>query len=610
MSDLDTQSHLDAVPEDVYSSWSASPAPDGQHVAFVSDRSGEPTVWLEGPQPRRLARLAVTMPWVITVSWSPDGAWLACLTTAPGSSRTEVWLVRPDGTGLHLAAGHPPGTAVLGAGPWHGWSADGRLLITETTGVTSSCLLIGPDGTRQDISSGPLQALLDHSPASGRALVRVGPRGDRRLVLVEPDGREIPVVTGSGNGSVDRACLSPDGRTVFARSDVGRELAALVSVTVGSDQPRVVAQRMDAELEDVVLAADGTTAVLLWNINGGLSSLSLLDVATSRQEEVLPLPRDVVDECRLEPDGKTLLLTAQDWADPRGVWTIDLVSGEATPLSSRADGELRGSRGASAASVDTADLTRPVLRRFRAPDGLQLTGWLYRPEGEAPWPAMIHLHGGPEAQERPIYNSLFQSLVAAGIAVFAPNVRGSSGFGRSFVTADDGAKRWAAIQDVVACLDHLVRTDVADPERVGVMGRSYGGYLTLAALVWHPELFTVGIDVCGMADFHTFYEHTEPWIASAAYSKYGHPVEDSQLLRDLSPIHRIDALRAPLLVVHGADDTNVPVEEAEQVVAALTERGVEHRYLVFPGEGHELMATPNRVAFVQAAVAWVQHHIG
>jgi dipeptidyl aminopeptidase/acylaminoacyl peptidase len=610
MSDLDTQSHLDAVPEDVYSSWSASPAPDGQHVAFVSDRSGEPTVWLEGPQPRRLARLAVTMPWVITVSWSPDGAWLACLTTAPGSSRTEVWLVRPDGTGLHLAAGHPPGTAVLGAGPWHGWSANGRLLITETTGVTSSCLLIGPDGTRQDISSGPLQALLDHSPASGRALVRVGPRGDRRLVLVEPDGREIPVVTGSGNGSVDRACLSPDGRTVFARSDVGRELAALVSVTVGSDQPRVVAQRMDAELEDVVLAADGTTAVLLWNINGGLSSLSLLDVATSRQEEVLPLPRDVVDECRLEPDGKTLLLTAQDWADPRGVWTIDLVSGEATPLSSRADGELRGSRGASAASVDTADLTRPVLRRFRAPDGLQLTGWLYRPEGEAPWPAMIHLHGGPEAQERPIYNSLFQSLVAAGIAVFAPNVRGSSGFGRSFVTADDGAKRWAAIQDVVACLDHLVRTDVADPERVGVMGRSYGGYLTLAALVWHPELFTVGIDVCGMADFHTFYEHTEPWIASAAYSKYGHPVEDSQLLRDLSPIHRIDALRAPLLVVHGADDTNVPVEEAEQVVAALTERGVEHRYLVFPGEGHELMATPNRVAFVQAAVAWVQHHIG
>ena len=132
------------------------------------------------------------------------------------------------------------------------------------------------------------------------------------------------------------------------------------------------------------------------------------------------------------------------------------------------------------------------------------------------------------------------------------------------------------------------------------MGRSYGGYLTLAALVEHPELFAAGVDVCGMADFATFYAHTEPWIAAAAVAEYGDPVRDADLLRALSPIHRIDRLTAPLLVVHGADDTNVPVEEAEQVVAALAARGVEHEYLLFEGEGHELLATPNRVAFVRA----------
>ena len=247
--------------------------------------------------------------------------------------------------------------------------------------------------------------------------------------------------------------------------------------------------------------------------------------------------------------------------------------------------------------VETEDLTRPVLRRLPARDGLELTGWLYRPDGPPPWPAAIHLHGGPEAQERPVYNSLFQSLVAAGIAVFAPNVRGSSGFGRAFLVADDRDKRFAAIDDVAACVDHLVRSGVAEPGRVACMGRSYGGYLTLAALVEHPELFAAGVDVCGMADFATFYRHTEPWIAAAAVAEYGDPVRDADLLRALSPIHRIDRLTAPLLVVHGADDTNVPVEEAEQVVAALAARGRRARVPALRGRGPRaaLDSQPGRV---------------
>jgi acetyl esterase/lipase len=609
--------HTEPVPEDVYGSWSAAPSPDGKHVAFVSDRSGEPAVWIEGPNPRQLAKLPMLLPRVLTVSWSPDGAWLACVTAASGSSRNEIWVVRPDGRDLRRIAGDPPATAVLGSGPWHGWCVDGRVLVTETTGLISTALLIQPaDGERFPITSGPLLALLDYVPSVGRALLRVGPRGNRHLITIDTESNVTREPAGlrrvePGGGSVERGCLAPDGQTVYACSDVGRELAALISVDVEADGPPVVlAEREDAELQDVVLAADGTSVVLLWNVYGGTSAVALLDVETARQEEVTPLPRDVVDECRLTPDGKALMLTAEEWDDPRGVWTIDLITRAATPLSSRANGELRGSRGASAATVDAADLTRPELRLFTSSDGLELTGWLYRPVTPAPWPTMIHLHGGPEAQERPVYNSLFQSLVAAGIAVFAPNVRGSSGFGRSFVCADDLAGRYGAIEDVAACAAHIVETGVADPDRVGLMGRSYGGYLTLAGLVWHPELFAVGVDVCGMADLETFYQHTEPWIAAAAVSKYGHPETDAALLRDLSPIHRIDQLKAPLLVVHGDEDTNVPVEEAEQVVASLAERGIEHQYLLFEGEGHELLATENRVAFVQATVAWAGRHLG
>jgi dipeptidyl aminopeptidase/acylaminoacyl peptidase len=250
-----------------------------------------------------------------------------------------------------------------------------------------------------------------------------------------------------------------------------------------------------------------------------------------------------------------------------------------------------------------------VLHRFASHDGLEISGWLFRPAGDAPHPTVLWFHGGPEAQERPGHGPLFQSLVDRGIAVFAPNVRGSSGFGRSFVNADNGPLRYAAIADVEACVKYLVSAGVADPGRVGCMGRSYGGYLTLAALTTYPDLFAVGIDVCGMSDFATFYEHTEPWIASAAVSKYGDPVTDADLLRDLSPITRIDRLTTPLMVVHGENDSNVPVIEAEQVVAALAERGVEHAYLLFPDEGHELLHRSSRAEYLRATVDWLTRHL-
>jgi len=204
---------------------------------------------------------------------------------------------------------------------------------------------------------------------------------------------------------------------------------------------------------------------------------------------------------------------------------------------------------------------------------------------------------------------LFRSLVDRGIAVFAPNVRGSSGFGRSFVNADNGALRYAAIADVASCVNFLVTTGVARKDKIGIMGRSYGGYLTLAALTTYPSLFAVGVDVCGMANFATFYEHTEPWIASAAVSKYGDPVADAELLRDLSPITHIDRLRTPLLVIHGANDSNVPVIEAEQVVAALGERGVPYQYVLFPDEGHQLLHRSSRAEYLKVTVDWLTAHL-
>jgi dipeptidyl aminopeptidase/acylaminoacyl peptidase len=200
-------------------------------------------------------------------------------------------------------------------------------------------------------------------------------------------------------------------------------------------------------------------------------------------------------------------------------------------------------------------------------------------------------------------------LLSHGVAVFAPNVRGSSGFGYRFVNADIGHRRFAAIDDVADSVRYLVDAGLADPAAIGCGGRSYGGYLTVAAMVTYPPLFRVGVDVCGITDFHTFFAHTEPWIAAAAVTKYGDPHRDAQLLYELSPIHRIGQLRAPLLVVHGAHDTNVPTTEAEQLVAALHDHGASPDYLVLGDDGHEILRTSNRAVFVRQAVHWLTTHL-
>jgi dipeptidyl aminopeptidase/acylaminoacyl peptidase len=560
---------------EVSGNWSPTLSPDGRHAAYVSDRGGAPRVWCQ-PVGSDLTFLVDTGPHpVVSVGWSSGGGWLACVLAPGGAPRTEVWLVRPDGSALHQVAGFGTDTACLPR-----W-LPGRPLLAVTENSGRALLVDAVTGDVRTIAEGSLIALLDVSQDGERALLRTGPRGDRQIALRElRTGEERALVPGDG------ACFGPDGRTVYARTDLGDEFAKLVRINDAGSS--VLAERADAELESFALRADGTAAALVWNGSGGVSELTTLDLATGRQRRVAPLPGAVVDGCAYSTDGGTLVFTAEGPAQPRGVWIS-------------ADTAVRP----VTATIAAAAAIVPRLRVFPSDDGLTITGWLYRPSTAGPHPTVLSLHAGPEAQERPGFNPLFQSLVSRGIAVFAPNVRGSAGFGRSFVNADNGAGRYGAIADVAACARYLIKTGIAEPGRIGCMGRSYGGYLTLAALVNHPELFAAGIDVCGMANFATFYANTEPWIAAAAIGKYGHPVADHDLLRDLSPITRIDRLTAPLLVVHGANDTNVPVSEAEQVVRALRRTGVPHRFLRFADEGHDFLHQANRATYVQTAVEWL-----
>nr|SBO95674.1 Acylamino-acid-releasing enzyme [Nonomuraea gerenzanensis] len=516
-----------------------------------------------------------------------------------GGEHAQVWTVQPHGGDLRLLAAPEGGSATLIR-----WTGRGEtILVAETSpdGVTRAVLIDAITGGRQVIAAGPLLRPASISRDHTTMLLRRGPRGRRRMYVADlaaealgahlPSG-ERPLLPGLP-GSTDDGALSPDGRTAYLVSDAGRDRAALLAV--GRDAGAVVlAERHDAELDRFALSADGRRALLVWNVQGR-SALDVMDLETARLRHLPSPPADVITSARIGWDGTLAALAAEDPHEPSHVLLCDLDTG--------------GYRHAAGAGpLPTA--AGAELVRFRARDGLELAAWLYRPphaQGRAPF--VLFLHGGPEDQERPTFNPLYQNLLAAGIGVFAPNVRGSGGYGRAFRQADDHALRFRAVDDVADCAAELVRLGAGDPSRLACMGWSYGGYLTLATLVSHPRLFRAGVSVSGIADFHTFYARAEPWIAAAAVSEYGHPDTDRELLRALSPLRALDRLACPLLVVHGAQDTNVPLYEAEQVIGAATALGLPCDHLVFEDEGHEIRQVGNRVSFVAKVVGWLSDHL-
>ncbi|HEY6050270.1 MAG TPA: S9 family peptidase, partial [Thermoanaerobaculia bacterium] len=391
-----------------------------------------------------------------------------------------------------------------------------------------------------------------------------------------------------------------DGRTVYLGADKDRDRRAFARMAIGADgRPgplEVVAARDDAELSGYELDDAGARAALLWNV-AGKTELELWDLKSGRSIAKPKLPAELAGGLDFSRDGKSLALVCSGAATPADVWVLDVETGH-----------LRQLTHSPHAGVDLGKLVRPELLRFPAHDGLELSGWFYRPAGAGPFPTVLSFHGGPEGQERPNFNSQYQALVARGIAVFAPNVRGSSGFGKKFVNLDNGALRVNGVRDIEACVAAAVKAG-ADPKRIGIMGGSYGGYMVLAGLTEYPQLFAAGADLFGVVNFETFFKHTEPWMAAISKVEYGDPDKEADMLRRLSPIHKVDRVTAPTIVLHGANDTNVPVVEAEQVVESLKKRNVPVEYVLFPDEGHGWRKTPNRIRSAVAVTRWFEKYL-
>ncbi|CAL9342005.1 alpha/beta fold hydrolase [Streptomyces sp. enrichment culture] len=655
---------LDADPHPVIEvSWS----PDGRWIAYTTAPGGGELTRVLCVRPDGTGRhlLAGGEPGTSALlgCWQHDGSAVAVTVTDPVPPRSaHAGPTAPEPLSAPGSA-HRDGRAVLLDAPAPGHTA-GRGPADEVASVqepeprTLSAYLVDPEGIDAPVllaseRGASTLRVCDLSRDGRFALLYRGPRGRREALVVRTRDRSVTCALPVADGDPWIGGFSPDAGTLWLRSDGGREYAALVAARL---DPRgqllgttVVAQRPDCELELLALGRDARRAVLAWNVRGvselemvGLTAagtpgrgpdtaaspgaapadgapvdaalpgtalpgtaLSGTAPASAGAGRTVALPHEVVTrvEPTADPDAPVVALAGSRRLP--GVWWLPHGLPLRTPWSSRDMGD-----GDTAPSGRTP--VRPMPMSPVARDGLTLGGWYYRAPGRSPGepaPCVLHLHGGPEEQERPVLEPLYLELLARGLDVFAPDVRGSGGHGRSFVDADLGEGRFDAINDVADCAAHAVVQGLADPRRLAVMGRSYGGYLVMASLVWHPELFRTGVAVCGMSDFATFFAGTEPWIAQSAAHKYGHPDRDHDLLRALSPMSRIEALRVPFLAVHGEHDTNVPPGESEQFVRAARERGLEAELLLLRHEGHEFRRADNRRLFRRTAADWMERHL-
>ena len=254
----------------------------------------------------------------------------------------------------------------------------------------------------------------------------------------------------------------------------------------------------------------------------------------------------------------------------------------------------------------------PELHRFASFDGLEVPVWIYRPLNAppGPLPVVISIHGGPESQERPGFNPVLQYFINQGIAVAAPNVRGSTGYGRAYGHLDDIEKRMDSVADINALVAFLSASGIADAKRIAVMGGSYGGFMTLASITEYPHLWAAAVDTVGIANFETFMENTSSYRRAHRASEYGNLEQHRDILRRVSPIHKVDAITAPLMVIHGANDPRVPIGEAEQIVAHQRERGREVLYLRYEDEGHGIAKLHNRLDCYPQVAAFLKEKLG
>ena len=494
-----------------------------------------------------------------------------------GTSRNVGHVLSPDGARLAWASNARNGH------DYDIWLSDGR-------SAGSAALVVQREGNWT-----PLGFTRD----GGSLLIRryLSP-AESELHLVDLSTRAVtPVRLPGGPASYRAAKVAPDGRSVIAAVDGAGEFTSLHQIELATGRGRRLGPAIRWNVEELALSADGRKVAFVTN-EDGWSRLHLLDRRTGRTRRVPGVPDGVVRGLTFAAAADVLGFTAETAQSPPAAYTVDLRTGLLTRWTDQEMGELAG-----------RDLVSPTLVRYPTFDGREIPSLYYRPRGSGRFPVLIDIHGGPEGQSRPEFGALAQYLAsAAGWAVLQPNVRGSDGYGRTYLGLDNGRQREHAVRDVGALLDWIARQPELDPGRVVVTGASYGGYMVLASMVHFGDRLAGGIELAGSSSFLTLLASVPEELRDVRRREVGDERDPAMrdFLHAISPLTHADRIRDPLLVAQGKNDRRVVPAESEQIVAAVRRNGTPVWYLLALDEGHGFARKPNKDAFLCLSVLFLE----
>jgi acetyl esterase/lipase len=552
---------------------------DGRWVSFISNPGGLPQAWgipIEGGTPKclydarenvgRVLAAPSGSNLLLTVDHGGDEHWQLCLreSSEPDAS-TSVRPLAQDPTRIHEPGAWRDGERFVFASN----RRDLRFFDVYETNVAGGepRLLRKEDAFVSVVAAQPERLLLNRSNTNL----------DVDLILVDGE-RETLLTPHSGELTVWSADLS-DG-DVIAGANPDREFAALVRYRTGGS-PEVL-REFDGEVEVVKCEPEGSQVA--YGVNReGRSELHVFDTR-SGEDRLLETPGiGTVASFAWVPGSEGFVFEYSSPTAGHEIWRCDLAARTVRPLT----------RSPVAMPGPTAE---PSLHAFRAEDGLRVPYWEWAPRSRAARGTLIFVHGGPESQARPYFGSGLNSFfVSEGWRVIEPNVRGSSGYGRTYVHLDDVRKRMDSVRDLRDLVRTLVTEGKAKPGQIGIIGGSYGGFMVLAAITTYPDLWGAAVEFFGIANFVTFLEQTGVWRRKLREPEYGSLEHDREFLEAISPIHHVDRIVTPLLVAHGANDVRVPLVEAEQIVEALRKRKIPVEFLRYGDEGHGFMRLENQV---------------
>jgi len=581
--------------------WASRPtfSPDGSQLAFLTNITGTAQIWrisAEGGWPDQLTFFDDR---VSFVQWSPTDELLVFGKDVGGNERTQLYVMPSDGREIINLSNLPHAIHHFG-----GWSHDGRWIAFSSNRRNPAFF----DVYIQDINSRKTRLVYQQdgsnfaagwSPNDQYLLIwRLNSSFDQDLFLLELKTQRVTHLTPhQGLVRYSNVNWAPEGKGLYLITDQGRDFMNIAYLDIASAELTYL-EDDPWDVDGLAVSKDGRFMAYTLNVDG-YSELKIKELSAGRRPlPSPPLPMGVVGRLTFSETGEKLAFVFSGPRCNSDIWVWELEKERLIQVTH-----------SSRAGIPQESFTEPQLVRYTSFDGRKIPAFLYFPRKTGRFPVIVHIHGGPEAQERVWFDPIFQYFLNRGYAVFAPNVRGSTGYGKAYTHLDDVELREDSVKDIAYGVEYLKTIDQVNPEKIAVMGGSYGGYMVLAALTRYPNLWTAGVDIVGIANFKTFLKNTGAYRRKWRIAEYGDPQRDSELLEKISPINHVDKIKAPLMVIQGANDPRVPQSEAEQIVQAIKQRNGVVEYLLFPDEGHGISKLPNRIKAYTAIVDFLDRYL-